>query len=455
MTWKLQELILDGVAINAKTLESISTYLASAMSDDLYILNLDQCSLNGGDVALLMHSMVRVPGEIRSLELHVSANRFEKGVSEIVKAIRANHAPTHLFLRMIEFAKEDHFRELLQALRTNTTIRVLDISKASLPYDAGEETCEAMKLVFEDNKTLEDLDISGEQAHLEVTRFGIGLNSALQGLKKNKTLKILRIMYQNLGLEGANTLSSVIEADTGLTHIYCEHNDINLQGFTTLVNALAKNYKIVLLPFLQDDQTTSMKRMNANMRETRRSATSNKNDHHLKSSVRRTLTTFGVGHAKPEKPELTPQDVDEVVRLLNERWQQQMNRLAQFLERNANIAAGAPGFGVDGESILSEETMRPTTALSDQGILEQVLSNTTPKVELNNPVESHVYNQTPAMNISSDSAYAKENKENGRMSSVAESDDEEERPVTAKTRNGKEKVFDLRETEGGMFTMES
>ncbi|KAH7393416.1 hypothetical protein BKA64DRAFT_86771 [Cadophora sp. MPI-SDFR-AT-0126] len=453
MTWKLQELVLDGVAINAKTLESISTYLGSAMSDDLYILNLDQCSLNGNDVALLMHSMVRVPGEVRSLELHVSANRFEKGVSEIVKAIQANHAPTHLFLRMIEFAKEDHFRELLQALRTNTTIRCLDISKASLPYDAGEETCEAMRLVFEDNKTLEDLDISGEQAHLEVTRFGIGLNSALQGLKKNKTLKILRIMYQNLGLEGANTLSSVIEADTGLTHIYCEHNDINLQGFTTLVNALAKNYKIVLLPFLQDDQTTSMKRMNANMRETR--ATSSKNDHHLKSSVRRTLTTFGVGHAKAEKLELTPQDVDEVVRLLNERWQQQMSRLAQFLERNMNIAAGTPGFGIDGESILSEETMRPTTALSDQGILEQVLSNTTPKVELNNPVESHANSQTPAIAIGSDTAHVKENKENGRMSIVAESDDEEERPGTAQTRNGKEKVFDLRETEGGMFIMDS
>jgi len=452
MTWKLQELVLDGVAINAKTLESVSTYLASPMSDNLYILNLDQCSLNGDDVALLMHSMVRVPGEVRNLELHVSANRFEKGVNEIVKAIRANHAPTHLFLRMIEFAKEDHFRELLQALRTNTTIRCLDISKASLPYDAGEDTCEAMRLVFEDNKTLEDLDISGEQAHLEVTRFGIGLNSALQGLKKNKTLKTLRIMYQNLGLEGANPLSSVIEADTGLTHIYCEHNDINLQGFTTLVNALAKNYKIVLLPFLQDDQTTSMKRMNANMRETRRSASSSKNDHHLKSSVRRTLTTFGVGHAKADKPELTPQDVDEVVRLLNERWQQQMSRLAQFLERNMNIAAGTPGFGVDGESLLSEETMRPTTALSDHGILEQVLSNTTPKVELNNPVETHVHNQTQAMNIGSDTAYTKEN---GRMSSVAESDDEEERPVTAKNRDGKEKVFDLRETEGGMFTMDS
>ncbi|CZS93753.1 uncharacterized protein RAG0_03895 [Rhynchosporium agropyri] len=461
MTWKLQELVLDGVPINAQTLESISTYLASPMSDDLYKLKLDQCTLNGDDVALLMHSMVRFPGQIRELELHVSANRFEKGVSEIVKAIRANHAPTHLFLRMIEFAKEDHFRELLQALRANKTIRCLDISKASLPYDAGEDTCEAMRLVFEDNETLEDLDISGEQAHLEVTRFGIGLNSALQGLKKNKTLKTLRIMYQNLGLEGANTLSSVLESDTGLTNIYCEHNDINLQGFTTLVNSLAKNYKIVYLPFLQDDQSTTMKRMNANMRESRRTATSAKNDHHLKSSVRRTLTNFGVGQSKPDKPELTPHDVDEVVRLLNERWQQQMTRLDQFLERNRNMAAGIPRFGPDGgESILSEEIMRPMTALGDQGIWEQVLSNTTPKIELSNPVEAQT-NQTKIQTaaVETGSEWVSGNsKENGRKERVMELDDEE-RPITAKMTNGSGKgnafVFELGGLENGMFAMDS
>ncbi|KAK2628494.1 hypothetical protein QTJ16_001597 [Diplocarpon rosae] len=455
MTWRLQELILDGVAINARTLESISTYLASDMSNELYVLNLDQCGLNGDDVALLMYAMTRVPGEVRNLELHVSANRFEKGVSEIVKAIRSNHAPTHLFLRMIEFSKEDYFRELLQALRTNTTIRCLDVSKASLPYDAGEETCEAMRLVFEDNKTLEDLDISGEQAHLEVTRFGIGLNSALQGLKKNRTLKTLRIMYQNLGLEGANTLSSVIEADTGLTHIYCEHNDINLQGFTTLVNAIAKNYKILHLPFLQDDQNISMKRMNTDMKVPRPPANASKHDHHMKSSVRRTLNTFGVGQPKPAKPNLTPQDVDALVRVLNERWQTQMRRLALFLERNNNMAAGVPSLVIDGENILSEETMRPTTALSDFGILEQVLSNTTPKVEINNPVDFHVYNKTAAMNISVDATDAEEY---GRMPSVVESDDEPDRPVTAKngsTEKGKDKMFDLRNTEGAMFMMDT
>jgi hypothetical protein len=51
--------------------------------------------------------------------------------------------------------------------------------------------------MFAENKTLEVLDISGEHAHLEVARFGIGLNHALTGLKKNTALKVLRIEYQN------------------------------------------------------------------------------------------------------------------------------------------------------------------------------------------------------------------------------------------------------------------
>lgn len=420
------------------------------MSDDLYVLKLDQCALNGDDVALLMRSMTRFPGEVRNLELHVSANRFEKGVSEIVKAIRANQAPTHLFLRMIEYAKEDYFRELLQALRTNTTIRCLDISKASLPYDAGEETCEAMRLVFEDNKTLEDLDISGEQAHLEVTRFGIGLNSALQGLKKNKTLKTLRIMYQNLGLEGANTLSSVIEADTGLTHIYCEHNDINLQGFTILVNALAKNTKILLLPFLQDDQNMSMKRINADMRESRSTTTSK--DHNVKSSVRKTLTNFGVGHAKSTKPDITPQDIDEVARVLQERWQTQMGRLAKFLERNANIAAGVQGHGQGVETILSEETMRPTTAMSDMGILNHVLSNTTPKVELGDPVDAYLFTKTPTVAINGDTDNEISNVNEKEIVGGRVETSEYEAKQRPKTTDGGPLDFGL--TEGAMFMME-
>lgn len=383
--------------VNDSTLDTISGYLMSDMSDSLRILEMEQCNLTGDHVALLMRSMTRVPGEARNLQLHVSANRLEKGVGEIVKAIEENHTPSHLIVRMIEFAKEDHFKQLLEALRTNTTIRSLDISKASLPYDAGPETCDALRLLFAENTTLEELDISGEHAHLEVARFGIGLNQALTGLKNNKALKVLRIEYQNLGLEGANTLSSVLEENTCLTHIHCEHNDINLQGFTTLVNAIAKNFSILELPFFRDDQGQSMKRMSANMKQYRRTSSNGSGDN-VKSSMRRTLTAFGV--AKPQKPEVTPQDLEAIVRVLGEKWEVEINRLAMFLDRNLNIAAGIiDGSGIDHESLLSPEAMRPTTAMSDRGIFEQALSDATPRSELGNPVDA-VANSLGGLGIS-------------------------------------------------------
>jgi hypothetical protein len=96
-------------------------------------------------------------------------------------------------MKMVDYQKEEHFRELIKALGENKTLRYLDISKASLPYDASDETCEALKLMFAHNDTLEELDISGEHAHLEVAKFGIGLNHALTGLTKNRALKVLRI----------------------------------------------------------------------------------------------------------------------------------------------------------------------------------------------------------------------------------------------------------------------
>jgi len=358
------------------------------MSDQLRVLQMDQCNLNGSQVAILMRAMTRVPGQARELQLHVSANRFERGVGDIAAAIKDNCTPSTLVARMIEFEKEDHFRELLQALRTNKTIRNLDISKASLPYDAGTETCDALRLVFAENTTLQDLDISGEQAHLEVTRFGIGLNHALTGLKENTTLKVLRIEYQNLGLEGANTLASVLEKNTGLLNIHCEHNDINLQGFTTLVNALAKNFTVLELPFMQDDQAVSMKRLRVSMKENQNISNTTNRENQVKHTVGRTLTKLGVS-AKPKqpKPDITPQDYDSVATVLGERWATEVERMLVFLTRNNRIANGEDP---DGEGNVSEEHLRPTTALSDRGILEHVLSNTTPRADLPNPVDEHV-----------------------------------------------------------------
>lgn len=371
------------------TLDAISAYLASGMSSSLRLLQMDQCNLTGTQVAVLMRSMCDEPGEGRDLQLHISANRLEKGNSDIVKAIEDCLTPSHLVMRMVEYETESRFRQLLEALRKNTTIRCLDISKASLPYDAGEDTCTALRRIFEENTTLEEFDLSGENAHLEVTRFGIGLNHALTGLKKNKALKVLRLEYQNLGLEGANTLSSVVENNDTLTHIFCEHNNINLQGFTVLVNALAKNFSIISLPLMEDDQNKAVKRMRQSITSSRNAA---KSEGGAKNAVRKTLTTLGV-HLK-ENPMPTAQDIDQAIQILTSRWAKQKDRLMELLQRNMNIAQELETKSLyEGDTEMSR-LMRPTTAGSDSGIVETIMRNITPKFENGNPIDTHMDGRT-------------------------------------------------------------
>jgi hypothetical protein len=308
----------------------------------------------------------------------VSENRLERGHSLLVKAVSKNQTPTHLTMKMVDYQKEDHFRELVQAMRRNTTLKFLDISKASLPYDASDETCEELKAMFAENKTLEELDISGEHAHLEVAKFGIGLNIALTGLKENKALKVLRIEYQKLGLQGANTLSSVLENNTCLTEIYCEHNDINLQGFTVLLNGLQKNRSVLYLPTMDSDRETSLKTVKKEIESMRLELEPESNKH----SVRRTLTSIAGHKSSPlSQPVYTPQDTQAAIQAMQDKWHRQIQRLAQYLIRNINIADGIHPDDMS-ETDHSEYNMtRPGTASSLAAILQLVTIESTPSVE--------------------------------------------------------------------------
>ncbi|KAI9808650.1 MAG: hypothetical protein M1825_003801 [Sarcosagium campestre] len=385
LTWRLEELHLSETPVNEQTVDSIAAYLASSMSDTLRELSLNQCGLTGKDVAVFMHSMSRKAGVARELHLHVSENRLEKNHDKLVRAVVDGLTPSHLTMKMVEYQKEDHFRELVQALRRNKTLRYLDISKASLPYDASDETCEALQLMFKDNASLEELDISGEHAHLEVAKFGIGLNHALTGLKTNSALKTLRIEYQKLGLQGANTLSSVLEENTTLREIYCENNDINLQGLTVLVNSLASNKTVLYLPRMDRDRVDSLQKVERECQIMRQDAASASQ---RQTSVRRTFTSVKsakhAASAAPVQPAFSEQDLQAALRIVHEKWDRQTARLEHYLTRNANIANGVrAGHDDDDDDDDSEgpNTERPTTASSFVDIIEKAKLTTTPTVE--------------------------------------------------------------------------
>jgi hypothetical protein len=167
--------------------------LNTKQSKGLRELKVDHCYITGKDVAFLLQSMTEEPGKARDLHLDVSENYIEKDLRKLTKVIAAGYAPAHLTIRLLEFEEETDFRTMILALAQNNTIRQLDISRASLPSDASEETCQALKKMFSDNKTLEWLDMSGEDSRLETTKLGVGVNRALRGLQYNETLRVLYI----------------------------------------------------------------------------------------------------------------------------------------------------------------------------------------------------------------------------------------------------------------------
>ncbi|KAI9759137.1 MAG: hypothetical protein M1835_000452 [Candelina submexicana] len=391
LTWRLEELNLSETIINEQTVDSISAYLASNKSSTLRNVRLNGCGLTGRHVAVFLRSMTRSPGEARTLHLHVSENRLEEGHDELAAAINDSYGPTHLTMNMLEYKKENNFRELVQALRNNKTLRYLDISKASLPYDANADTCEAFKQMFAENETLEELDISGEYAHLEVAKFGIGLNDALTGLEQNHALKVLRVEYQKLGLRGANTLSAVFQQNSALQEIYCEHNEINLQGLTGLINGLADNTSVLYLPEMHLDRKESLSTVEREIQSIR--VESSKSTLPSKNPIRRTFAGASRTGSKAlsplAMPDFTDQDVTAALHMVNEKWDRQVERLRQLLRRNMNLANGIDPESIDDQAMDSDGE-RPTTATSLVGILEKAKLQSTPTLEKEATLGDHM-----------------------------------------------------------------
>jgi hypothetical protein len=185
-------------------LKSIPSYWLSLLNTSSYLVNykqsaalrdlrVDHCYLTGESVAFLLRSMTERPGKARNIHFDISENYIEQGLRKLTDAIAEGIAPSHLTIRLIEFEREEDFRQLISAFARNNTIEHLDISRASLPSDASEETCLALERMFSDNKTLEWLDMSGEDSRLETTKLGVGINRALRGLQRNHTLRVLLI----------------------------------------------------------------------------------------------------------------------------------------------------------------------------------------------------------------------------------------------------------------------
>jgi len=379
--WRLQELILSGTSLNAAMVDAIAGYLVNyKQSEALRELRLDHCYLTGKDVAYLLHSMTETPGKARELHLDVSENNIEQDLEKMTEAISCGLAPSNFTVRLLEFEEEVDFCKMILALAANNTIRQLDISRASLPCEASEETCQALEKMFAENQCLEWLDISGEDSRLETTKLGVGINRALRGLQRNTTLRVLYIRYQKLGMQGASTLADVLKVNDSLQYLYCENNGIALAGYTDLVNALNRNTTLLYLPAMEESRQMALKQTEDQVKQMRDDVSVH--NHGKSDSVRSRLANKVGGRASkaPVHPSgLSDQDIKAALGLVDESWARQEYRLQQYLQRNFNISQGIPtAMDVD-----EEDFERPDTATSLNRMIERVKIETTPTTEKN------------------------------------------------------------------------
>ncbi|KAI5804006.1 hypothetical protein DFH27DRAFT_610010 [Peziza echinospora] len=395
LRWRLEELDLSETQLNGETVDAISTYLASPQSDALHELWLTQTGITSHDAATLMYSMTSVPGKARDMHLHIGQNPLQRNHSELVEAISAGATPSHLTMRMVDYPKEEMFRELIKALTINKTIQYLDLSKISLPYEAGPDTCAALGEFFAKNTSIIDLDLSGEQAVLETARLGVGINSALGRLAENHTLQTLRIELQTLGTSGAMVLSQMLRKNTTLRQLHCDMNRIFLQGFSAIVNALEYNTTLLYLPTMEMDRAEQMKAfksqisINSANGDGKRAKVAKKvsiSDHHQGStqlfqnvyplhlgklskpspasntsnsaaSLSSTLVLgdevlqFGSNGAPVPLGLSSSSDPQGLLRLMENKWEAEVNRLMGVLVRNVTMLEG--GDQSSWESVLA------------------------------------------------------------------------------------------------------
>ena len=453
LRWRLEALFLSGTSLNTESVDSLAAYLLSKQSDTLRELHLEQCQISGEDVATLLESMCEGRSEPRPLHLFVSENRLEKHHDKLAKTIARSTTPTHITMRMLEYSNEKNFQGLVDALALNDTLEYLDISRVSLPYDASKETCEKLRKMLATNTSLEELNLSGEEAHLEAVTLGRNLPSALRGLEENSSLRVLWIEHQVLGLPGAGALSAVLAHNTTLRELHCDDNDINLQAFTILVNAVRDNMTLQYLSEMEGDRAASRTKVDREVtsilsaRNLTSSALGNdgvptKSSSPLASGVggsigsshaprsggvRRALSgavtaggrslnlhraaSAGNRSHHPPIPALrvTEQDVQAAVASLEDSWTAEKQRLYAYLRRNYCLANDIPlddqsapdassgvTYGTSSGTGRGGSPDRPPTAGSLATALRQATLDQTPTMELDRQLGTVALHQDPS-----------------------------------------------------------
>jgi hypothetical protein len=318
--------------LDSEIVTDSSSYLTSESSLPLKVLLLVRSSMTVNDVAKIFGAMKHSQTQrVDRQELHVDVTGIYFSTLEPVSTeLAQGQGPSSLSMKQLDFKDESEFIHLLQAVKTSTNLHALGIGEAIFPSEISSYASEELQSMLSDNRTLELLDLSGENSRIESSSMGAGLCTALLGLKENTTLRALGIRDQRLGMEGAKVLAEVLATNSSLMAIHCERNNIPLAGVGLITDVLQHNTSVVTISGLEDGRSQALSKIHVAV------PTLKAPDGPLKSSG-----TLKSKFSKTQKEKIPiPPDLAAARELVAEKWDLLLEELYRLLDRNRRIALG-------------------------------------------------------------------------------------------------------------------
>ncbi|CAG8577992.1 1363_t:CDS:2 [Paraglomus occultum] len=256
----LEELELSGTPLTPNTIDVLSSFIRESSSDCLKTLSIENCQVNSEAFDKLCSAISE--SQKLNIELNVGNNPLLKNFGVFINIFRQNKTPYYLSIDSISWEGR-RLVSLFDELGHNTSLKSLSIAKpifgdASGNAQMGDDTvapmnddvARAMSEFLTKNKTLEELNISGNGKNM----YGHKLAIAFDGLEKNGNLKIIDVSGNNLGKTGIASFSRAISANMSLKEIFIDDNQIEEEGLNILLDAIiSKNTSIIRCPHPSKD----------------------------------------------------------------------------------------------------------------------------------------------------------------------------------------------------------
>ncbi|KAJ3186465.1 hypothetical protein HDU85_007284 [Gaertneriomyces sp. JEL0708] len=202
---------MNGCGLGSGGLKALATIIPHSRIQHLSI----RANRISGDISAALAALVQpgnVPGE-GLLSLDISDNQISKGMAALASALGANNQLVELRLANNKEMSAEALSAFAGALRTNSTLQVLDINGNSLAAESQLQAITSLKDALGHNGSLTDLCLSKINLTSEAT---IALAEALP---LNKSLRRLDMRYNPIALAGVMALAVSMRMNSSIVQL--------------------------------------------------------------------------------------------------------------------------------------------------------------------------------------------------------------------------------------------